>query len=330
MLGCKYNAKNTLDKNYLYLAQKLGVKIIAESEVYDVVPNGTDGSKGYTIKYRDSLSWFPKKGTITSKGVIFSGGVLGTVKLLLALKEKSLPNLSEKVGYGIRTNSEALFGVTSLTKDKSYSEGIAIGSILHTDDHSHIEVVRYAAGSGFFRMFMAPMVAGKTIFTRFLKMVKDAIVHPISNFKVLFTDDWSKRTIVLLFMQSIDSTLRFKKGLFGLTTNLDKGPAPTSFIPEAQDLATRYGKLMNGKPMVMNTESLFGIPTTAHILGGACMGNDVNEGVIDKNNMVFGYKNMMVCDGSMISANPGVNPSLSITAISELAMSKVVAKNEIM
>ena len=328
MLGCRYNSKNTLDKNYLYLAQKLGVKIIAESEVYDVVPNGADGNNGYTIKYRDSLSWFPKKGTITSKGVIFSGGVLGTVKLLLSLKRKSLPNLSEKVGYGIRTNSEALFGVTSLTRDKSYSEGIAIGSILHTDDHSHIEVVRYAAGSGFFRMFMAPMVAGKTIFSRFLKMVKDAIVHPISNFKVLFTDDWSKRTIVLLFMQSIDSTLRFKKGLFGLSTNLDKGPAPTSFIPEAQDLATRYGKLMNGKPMVMNTESLFGIPTTAHILGGACMGNDESEGVIDKNNMVFGYKNMMVCDGSMISANPGVNPSLSITAISELAMSKIAAKNE--
>ena len=131
-------------------------------------------------------------------------------------------------------------------------------------------------------------------------------------------------------MQSIDSTLRFKKGLFGLSTNLDKGPAPTSFIPEAQDLATRYGKLMNGKPMLMNTESLFGIPTTAHILGGACMGNDESEGVIDKNNMVFGYKNMMVCDGSMISANPGVNPSLSITAISELAMSKIAAKGEIM
>lgn len=326
MLGCRYNSKNTLDKNYLYLAQKLGAKVIAEQDVYDVVPLSENGDEGYTIKFKESLNWFSKKGEVSTKAVIFSGGVLGTVKLLLSLKEKSLTKLSSKVGYGIRTNSEALFGVTSLTKDKTYSDGIAIGSILHTDEHSHLEVVRYAAGSGFFRMFMAPMVSGKNILVRFGKMIQDSFLHPVNNFKAFFTDDWSKRTIVLLFMQSIDSTLRFKKGWFGLSTNLDKGPAPTSFIPEAQDLATRYGKLMNGKPMVMNTESLFGIPTTAHILGGACMGENIEEGVIDKENKVFGYENMMVCDGSMISANPGVNPSLSITAIAERAMSKIPNK----
>lgn len=326
MLGCRYNSKNTLDKNYLYMAEKLGVTIVAEQEVYDVKPLSPDGSAGYEIHFKDSLNWFPKKAKVKTKGVVFSGGVLGTVELLLKLKRKSLPNLSNKVGAGVRTNSEALVGVTSLSRDKSYSEGVAIGSILHTDDNSHLEIVRYSEGSGFWRIFMAPMVSGGNIISRFLKMVKDYFVHPISNLKAFFTDDWSKRTQILLFMQSIDSTLKFTKGIFGMSTSLDSGPAPTSFIPEAQDLATRYGKIINGKPMVMSTETLFGIPTTAHILGGACMGKDATEGVIDKDNRVFGYENMLVCDGAMISANPGVNPSLTITAISERAMSKVPVK----
>jgi cholesterol oxidase len=127
-------------------------------------------------------------------------------------------------------------------------------------------------------------------------------------------------------MESIDSTLRFKKSIFGMSSGLEKGNAPTAFNPLAQDLAKRVAKNINGKPMVLNTETLFGIPTTAHILGGACMGKDPSEGVIDSSNHVFNYKNMMVCDGSAISANPGVNPSLSITAITERAMSLIPLK----
>jgi len=123
--------------------------------------------------------------------------------------------------------------------------------------------------------------------------------------------------------------LSFKRGWFGrMKTKLESGPAPTAFNPKAQELAHEMEKIINGKAMVMNTETLFGIPTTAHILGGACMGKDASEGVIDKNNNVFNYKNMMVCDGSMVSANPGVNPSLSITAISERAMSLIPLKKD--
>jgi cholesterol oxidase len=328
MLGCRYNSKNTLDKNYLHLAQQLGCDIIAESEVFDIQALSEDGSGGYEVHYKDALSWFPKKGKVKTKGIVFSGGVLGTVKLLLNLKQSSLPNLSDKIGYGIRTNSESLIGVTTFDKNKSFSDGVAIGSIIHTDEHSHIEPVKYSEGSGFWRLFMAPMVSGNNIFSRFFRMVKDFFVHPIANLKVFFVDDWAKRTHILLFMQTIDSTLRFTKGIIGMKTKIDTGKAPTSDIPEARALANEVAAIINGKPMVMSTETLFGIPTTAHILGGACMGKTREEGVIDPDNKVFGYKNMYVCDGSMISANPGVNPSLSITAISEYAMSKIPLKND--
>lgn len=329
MLGCRYNAKNTLDKNYLYLAQQLGSKIIAEKIVYDVKPLNNDGSDGYEIKYKDSLSYFPKKYSVKTKGVIFAGGVLGTMDLMLNLKKSSLPNLSNKLGSGVRTNSESLIGVTTFDKDVSFSEGIAIGSIVNIDESRHIEPVKYSEGAGFWRIFMAPMVQGKNIFVRFFNMVKDFVLHPIANLKVIFVDDWSKRTNILLYMESIDSTLSLKQtGLGFMRTTLDSGPAPTAFNPKAQEIARKVEKITNGKAMVMSTETLFGIPTTAHILGGACMGKDVTTGVVDKNNHVFNYKNMMVCDGSMISANPGVNPSLSITAITERAMSLHPAKNE--
>ncbi|MBK9256308.1 MAG: GMC family oxidoreductase [Saprospiraceae bacterium] len=329
MTGCRYNAKNTLDKNYLHLAQLKGAEILSESEVIDVKPIGKSGEKGYDVVFQSSLSFFPQKKELKAKGVIFAGGVLGTVPLLLKLKQTSLPHLSEKVGAGVRTNSESLIGVTTFDKDKTFSEGIAIGSIVHLDESRHVEPVKYAAGSGFWRLLMAPMVSGSNILTRFLKMISDFLTNPIANLKVFFVDDWSKRTQILLYMESIDSTLSLKlSGLGILHTGAENGPTPTAFNPKAQEIARKLEKINNGKAMVMNTETLFGIPTTAHILGGACMGASPSNGVINKDNQVFNYHQMMVCDGSMISANPGVNPSLSITAITERAMDKIPLKNE--
>lgn len=328
MLGCRFNAKNTLDKNYLFLAQQLGCEIKAEREVYDVIPLNKDGSGGYEIKFKNSLSWFPKKGTVKSKAVIFAGGVLGTMDLLLKLKETSLPNLSEALGKGVRTNSESLIGVTTYDKHVSFSEGIAIGSIVNIDENRHVEPVKYSEGAGFWRLLMAPMVQGKSIGIRFLRMIKDWVLHPVNNFKVYFVDDWSKRTHILLYMESIDSTLQMKRSKWGFVkTNLEEGNAPTAFNPVAQDIAKKTEQIINGKAMVMAHETLFGIPSTAHILGGACMGESAATGVIDKNNKVFNYHNMMICDGSMISANIGVNPSLTITAITEKAMSQIQPKS---
>ena len=329
MLGCRFNAKNTLDKNYLFLAQQKGCTIEAETEVIDVVPLQADGSTGYKIIYKNALSWFSKKGFVKAQHVIFAGGVLGTLDLLLKLKQSSLPNLSDALGKGVRTNSESLIGVTTYDKQVSFSEGIAIGSIVKIDENRHIEPVKYSAGAGFWRLFMAPMVEGNSIGIRFFRMIKDWLLHPVNNFKIYFVDDWSKRTHILLYMESIDSTLQMKRGKLGLIkTNLEAGQAPTAFNAVAQDLAKRTARIINGKPMVMASETLFGIPSTAHILGGACMGENASAGVIDKNNRVFNYHNMMICDGSMISANIGVNPSLTITAITEKAMSQIGPKAE--
>lgn len=327
MTGCRHNAKNSLDKNYLFLAQQLGAEIKAESEVFDVLPlDNSDGSAGYAVSFNSSTSIFGKKGSVKTKGIVFAGGVLGSVKLLLQLKKNSLPRLSNQVGRFIRTNNESLISVTTFDKKNDFSKGIAIGSILHTDEHSHLEPVRYAEGSGFWRFGMTPLVHGKHFFIRILQLLLDFVQHPIQNLKIFFTDDWAKRTQVLLFMQHLDSTLSFSRGWLGLKSIVDTGEKPNAFIPHAKELALKYGQLVNGRPFVLFTESLFGIPSTAHILGGAVMGKNAEEGVIDKNNRVFGYQNMLVCDGSAISANPGVNPSLTITAISERAISKIPEK----
>lgn len=330
MLGCRYNAKNTLDKNYLYFAQQLGAKILAESEVYDVVPlDGDQGNSGYRIFYKSSTRYLKKKNSVTCKGVVFAGGVLGTIPLLLKLRESSLPNLSPRVGSRVRTNSESLVGVTTFDKNTIFSDGVAIGSILHTDKYSHLEPVRYPAGSGFWRILMSPLVHGSNPVIRALKIIADWLSFPIQNLKAYWIHNWALRTQILLYMRTIDSTLRFTRGLFGMKSTLDEGEKPTAFMPEAKELAEKYAKIVKGKPTVLLTETLAGIPTTAHILGGAVMGRDRSEGVIDRENRVFGYQNMYICDGSMISANPGVNPSLTITALSERAMSKIPVKKKV-
>jgi cholesterol oxidase len=331
MTGCRHNAKNTLDKNYLYLAQQLGAEILAEKEVYDVVPlDGQDGATGYRICFKpSSRKWGKQSEEVTAKGVIFAGGVLGTVPLLLELKEKSLPRLSEKTGCQVRTNNESLILVTSLEKnEKDFSKGLAIGSILHTDKNTHLEPTRYGEGSSFFKTITLPMVSGGNGFIRLLKLFFIILSSPLQYARAVFLKNYASKTTILLFMQTLDSTLRIKRGrLTKMKTVKEDGPAPSAFIPEAQMLAKKYERIVNGKSFVSFADTLLGNPTTAHILGGAVMGSDPAEGVIDKDNRVFGYQNMFVCDGSMISANPGVNPALSITAISERAMSRVPARN---
>ncbi|MBC8321165.1 MAG: GMC family oxidoreductase [Bacteroidetes bacterium] len=328
MTGCPHNAKNSLDKNYLYLAIKNGTEIIAKHNVTEVVPTGNqDGSDGYTITFQNSFSLLNrKKHKVKSRGVVFSGGVLGTIRLLLNMKEKHLNNLSDKTGFDIRTNNESLISVVSKEKLKDYSKGIAIGSIFPSDENSHIEPVRYGEGSNFWKLMGVPLTHGSNIFVRAGKLIYHLLRHPLSWLRVYFTKNFSQRSIILLFMQHLDSTVRFKKDIFTLTSRMTEGEAPSAFIPEAKELADKTANIINGKPFVLLTEALTGIPTTAHILGGAVIGKTSETGVIDENQKVFGYENMYVCDGSAISANPGVNPALTITAMTELAMSKITGK----
>jgi len=332
MLGCRHGAKNTLDRNYLHLAEKRGLTLHADTEATWVRPL-PDG--GYEVEARQGTGLLSRKTLrFTARNVVFAGGVLGTVDLLLRLKERpdGLPCLSERLGDGVRTNSEALVGVVSGRKDHDLSKGIAIGSILHTDERSHLEPVRYSAGSGFFRLLMAPQVRGTTMLTRVARLFALLARHPVRFLKAWFVPDFARRTMILLYMRTLEGHLRMRRrrGLLtglrkGLTTGLQSGPAPTSNMPEAFDLAKRVSDKLDGYPMTMVSETVLGIPTTAHILGGCCMGDSAQTGVIDHRHRVFGYEGLFVVDGSAISANPGVNPSLTITALAERAMTFIPA-----
>lgn len=328
MTGCRHNAKNTLDKNYLYLAQQLGTEILAEHTVTDVRPLGApDGGDGYEVTVRRTTCFLGKKQRFRARGVVFAGGVLGTVGLMLRLKRFSLPRLSDRVGQFVRTNNESLIMITQLNGKDDLSKGVAIGSILHTDADSHLEVCRYGSGSGAWRLSLLPYVEGKNLSLRVLKMIAEVLSSPLQWWKYLWVKDWAKSTSILLFMQTLDSTVTFSLGYGGgMRSTVVGKDKPTAFIPRATELARKMEKILRGKATAFFLTPLAGIPGTAHILGGAVMGKTIDEGVIDSQNRVFGYKNMLVCDGSMISANPGVNPALSITAISERAMSFVPEK----
>ncbi len=323
MIGCRNNSKNTLDKNYLYFAEKNGAEVWEEKEVTNVRKTRS----GYEIEWKSSTKFFKKSGRVKTKGVIFAGGVLGTVKLLLKLKQTTLPDLSDKLGEDIRTNSESLLGVVSFDKDKVFSDGVAIGSILHIDEKTSVEPVRYPSGSGFWRTMMMPSVTGGNFLVRIIKLFSDYFLHPVKNLRALFIKDFAARTQILLFMQTINTKLKFKRGLLGMKSTHSSGEKPSAFIPLAKKISEDFAEIVNGKPYALLTESILGIPTTAHILGGCVIGKDKESGVIDKNHRVFGYENMYVCDGSAISANPGVNPSLTIAAMTELAMSKILEKS---
>lgn len=331
MTGCRVGAKNTLDRNYLYLAEQLGAEVVSEIEVVGVRPRSIDGvSSGYILDTRGSLDGRPRP-LLTADRVILAGGVMGTVPLLLRMKEQGLPALSERVGNDVRTNSEALIGVVAPRNDVDFSEGVAITSILHTDDHSHIEPVRYGAGSGFFRSMALPHAPAPTLAGRVASAARGFVRQPARWARALTVRDFSRQSAVLLYMRTLEGTLSMRLGRHPLTgfrrgvvTHLDDPQqAPTAFMPEATDLANRFAEKAGGVAMSLATETVLGVPSTAHILGGAVMGRTADEGVIDADHQVHGYPGLYVIDGAAVSANPGVNPSLTITALAERAMSRI-------
>lgn len=330
MTGCRHEAKNTLDKNYLFFAQKKGAVIQADTEVEDVVPAGKkDGSQGYFVTCRGAnpYSRGPKR-VFYAKGVVFAGGVLGTVPLLIRLKASgALDRLSNAVGNFIRTNNETITSVTSFKDEVNFATGVSIGSVLHTDENSHLEPINQNSSSGLLRLLTAPKVKGSHIFSRLGAFVKVMLLNPKNNLRVLFTKNWGEKTLQLLFMQHLDSTLKFEKGMGNrIRTALGTGNAPSNNIPESSFLTEKVAEIVGGQAAMGMTEAVLGTPSTAHILGGAVMGDSSECGVINDKSEVYGYQNLYVCDGSAISANPGVNPSLSITAITEWSMSHIPTK----
>ena len=332
MTGCRVGAKNTLDRNYLYLAERLGVEVRPEHEVTAVRP--IEG--GYRVELKNTFGGALPP--IETARVVFSGGVMGTIPLLLQMQEdpQGLPNLSPRLGDFVRTNSEALFGAVVPDSSADFSKGVAITSILHTDEHSHIEPVRYAAGSGFFRLLALPHAPGGNVLARIGAAVGGFVRQPWRWVRTFFARDWAKQSQVLLYMRTLEGTLSMRLGrdwraafTRGLVTQVDDPTAaPQAFMKEATDLLLRFADKVKGVPMSLLTELFLGVPSTAHILGGACMGATPDEGVIDAEHQVHGYPGLYVIDGAAVSANPGVNPSLTITALAERAMSRIPARDE--
>jgi cholesterol oxidase len=328
MTGCRKGSKNTLDLNYLYLAEKDGCRIEPETEVTSV--SERDGG-GYEITTDGSFS--SNKRHFTADKVVFAGGVMGTLPLLLKLKNDAggLPRLSNALGKMVRTNSEALIAIASPKSKINFTKGVAITSILHTDEHSHIEPVRYGEGSGFFRTMTVPHAPFPTLAGRVAATLRGFASHPIKWAQIYGMRNPSRKTQILLYMRTLEGTLSLDLGRSklngfrkGLVSKLDDPKsAPAAFIAEASDLARRFAEKVGGSPISMVTETLLGTPTTAHILGGCTMGSDESTGVIDKDHQVFGYPGLYVIDGAAMSANPGVNPSLTITAMAERAMSLI-------
>lgn len=327
MTGCRHNAKNSLDKNYLFLAEKKGAEIRAGKKVVRITAlNGKSGQEGYQVTLRDSTRLFRRTTRVKSQGVILAGGVLGTVRLLLNMKGRYLAGISEMVGNQIRTNNESLVLVHSSQKERDFSRGIAIGSIFPPDKDTHLEAVRYGSGSGFWKLLGVPLTHGKSMAGRILKLCWKMLVRPVPWLRVYFSRDFARESMILLFMQHLDSTLGIRRGLFNLRSNISNGAPPSAFISFSKELAEAASREVAGTPFVLATEVMTGTPTTAHILGGCVIGRDAREGVIDLDHRVFGYENLFVCDGSAISSNPGVNPSLTIAAMTERAMSKIPDK----
>jgi cholesterol oxidase len=336
MVGCRYNAKNTLVKNYLYFAEKWGAKIKAEAEVRDVRPLPGDQPDGarYEVIYRSSSAFlFKPERRVRARGVVFSAGSLGTQRLLFRCREitRSLPDLSPHLGDMVRTNSEALLGASSRNLETDYSKGIAITSIFQADPVTNVEPVRYPAGSSLMRFLSGPLIeSGGTVLVRLVKTLAMIFTHPGDFLKTHILPGWAQRTTILLVMQTEDNHLRMRLGRGLLTLfkrNLVSIPDEEKKIPSKIDIGhqvtRRFAKKINGIPAGSFNEGLFNVPLTAHILGGCPMGRTSQEGVVDRNCEVHNYPGLYVVDGSIVPANPGVNPSLTITALAEYAMSRV-------
>jgi len=335
IMGCRYRAKNTLDLNYLYLAEKHGAKVFPETRVVDVRPLGRkkDGSAGYEVTAVKSTAWLQRHpGRFTSRAVIFAASSLGTMELLFHLRERgSLAHLSQELGKHVRTNSESIIGARIPGSAEDLSQGVAIGCGVYIDQHTHIEAVRYPRGSDAMSFLSTVLTDGRPGSTRILRwlrnMIGSLLRHPLKTLRLFRPWGWAREAVILLCMQSLDREIEmhwqrpwfwpFKKAL------VSHGEKVPTYIPQANEFAKKFAKLAGGTAMSTLPEIWFDVPGTAHCLGGCVVADSPQHGVVDERHHVFGYKNLYICDGSVVAANLGVNPSLTITAMTERAMSYI-------
>jgi cholesterol oxidase len=334
MTGCRHNAKNTLVKNYLWFAERLGVRIHPLTTVVAVRPTG---SRGYEIETVRTGAWFARRTrkVFTADEVVFAAGALGTQRLLHRMKaDGALPHLSSRLGALTRTNSEAILGAAvparaARRRGIDYTHGVAITSSFHPDPQTHIEPVRYGKGANAMGLLQSALVDGGP--HRALRWLGTILRPPWTYLRMLPVRRWSERTIIALVMQSRDNslTVRLRRTWYGRRRLASDPPAPDgpgrgeaspTWIPAGNEATRLLAEEIGGVPGGALTE-VFNIPVTAHILGGAAIGATAADGVVDAYHRVFGHPGLHVVDGAAVSANLGVNPSLTITAQAERAMS---------
>ncbi|HEV7773239.1 MAG TPA: GMC family oxidoreductase [Conexibacter sp.] len=338
MVGCPHGAKNTLVKNYLWLAEHRGVTVTPDRTVADIRPLGAeDGSDGYAVtSVASGMRRDRDRRTLTTRGVIVAAGALGTNRLLQRCRlNGSLPRVSHRLGELVRTNSESILAVT-VPDDfpEDLTRRIAITSSIYPDPHTHIETVTYGHAGDSMSTLYTLLVADGTRVTRPLKLLGQIARHPVKFAQVLWPKGWSRRTIIVLVMQTLDNAIALRptltrSGDVRLQTEQDPTRPNPTFIPVANEAAEWLAKRTGGVAQSSVMEAMLNVPSTAHILGGAVIGRDPEHGVVDADQRVFGYANLLVCDGAAVPANVGVNPSLTIAALAERAMSRIPAVDEV-
>jgi cholesterol oxidase len=322
MTGCRHNAKNTLVKNYLYLAENNGAEIQPLTTVVAVRPRP---GGGYEIETRRTNRRFRPHRTITAQQVVFAASTMGTQKLLHGMRDRGiLPKISPRLGLLTRTNSEALLGAIADKRDIDYSHGIAITSSFHPDEHTHVEPVRYGKGSNAMSLLQTVLTDGSTDTPRWRVWLRELWREKRNLFKLYDLRHWSERTIIALVMQTHDNSISTftKRGITGrrkLTSRQGHGAPNPSFIAPAHEAVQHMARHMGGTAGGTIGEP-FNVPMTAHFMGGCAIGDSPGHGVIDPYHRLYGHEGLHVVDGSAISANLGVNPSLTITAQAERAM----------
>ena len=333
MMGCRFGAKSTLDLTYLYLAEKHGGRVFPETKVVSVKPlaSSSDGASGYEIRTVNSTAWIQRRPqSLTCRGVVFSASSLGTMELLFRLRDNgSLPAISSRLGKHVRTNSESLIGARMPGCREDFSQGIAIGSGIYIDEHTHIEAVRYPSGSDSMSLLTTMMTDGPPGAHRIGLWLKNLfgslLFHPVKTVRLLWPGGWAREHVILLCMQAVEGhiEMRWKRPWFWPFRKMmvSRGNKVPTYIPRANESARKFAQIAGGTAMSTLPEILFDVPGTAHSVGGCVIAASPDRGVVDDRHRVFGYRNMYIWDGSVLGANLGVNPSLTITALAERAMS---------
>ena len=331
MVGCRVGAVNSLTKNYLWFAERNGVQILPEHQVVDVTPLGNpDGSDGYRISTEHPRGGRRRdRHTYTTGGVVFAGGALGTNELLATCKHGgSLPRISNRLGELVRTNSESVLTVL-LPEDRGSWRDVTASSSVHVDADTNVELLTYGPHADMLGLLYTVLVGDGTRITRPLKWLAAIARHPRKWLQTLWPVGWSRRMVMLLVMQSRDNAISFRarkrrlgRGYRLSTVQNSDNPSPT-YIEMGNQAARWLAERTGGIAQSNVLEALGNIPSTAHLLGGAVIADNPTNGVIDKDLHVFGYHNMLICDGSAMPANPGVNPALTITALAEHAMAQI-------